>query len=110
MKETAYNLDPETAKTSLYGSMVTTDEKTKDTVRQLLHDNVKEAIDAFYTNLSFGTGGMRGTMGVGSNRMNDYTIRAATQGLANYINQQPARPWLCGPSGIRLSAPLAHVC
>lgn len=68
------------------------DEKTKEIVRQLVTDNPKEATNAFYTNLSFGTGGMRGVMGVGTNRMNDYTIRAATQGLANYVNKQLAPP------------------
>lgn len=45
--------------------------------------------DAFSTNLKFGTGGMRGIMGVGTNRMNHYTIQMATQGLANYLLQQP---------------------
>jgi phosphomannomutase len=64
------------------------DDKTKEEVRRLVKENPKEATDAFYTNLSFGTGGMRGLMGVGSNRMNDYTVRAATQGLANYVNKQ----------------------
>lgn len=92
MKETTYDLDPETAKNVALWLDGHYDEKTKETVRKLLHDNIKEATDAFYTNLSFGTGGMRGTMGVGSNRMNDYTIRAATQGLANYINKQPPPP------------------
>lgn len=65
------------------------DEKTKAEIRQLLKDNPKEIIDAFYTQLSFGTAGMRGLMGVGSNRMNQYTVRAATQALANYLNTQP---------------------
>jgi phosphoglucomutase/phosphomannomutase len=61
------------------------DEKTKDDIRQLLKENPKEVADAFYKSLTFGTGGMRGIMGVGSNRMNDYTVRFATQGLANYL-------------------------
>ena len=43
--------------------------------------------DSFYKNLEFGTGGMRGELGVGSNRMNKYTVGAATQGLANYLNK-----------------------
>ena len=43
-------------------------------------------IDAFYKDLEFGTGGLRGIMGAGSNRMNIYTVGAATQGLANYLN------------------------
>jgi phosphomannomutase len=68
------------------------DEKTKQEVRNLLSQHPNEIIDAFYTNLSFGTGGLRGIMGVGSNRMNDYTVRSATQGLANYLKTQPAPP------------------
>jgi len=62
------------------------DEATKDSIRQMLSENPKEIEDAFYTDLSFGTGGLRGIMGVGSNRMNNYTVRRCTQGLANYIN------------------------
>lgn len=61
------------------------DEASKEQIRNLLKDNPKEAFDAFYKTLSFGTGGMRGLMGVGSNRMNVYTIRSASQGLANYL-------------------------
>lgn len=64
------------------------DEDTKNQIRELLKNNPQEVIDSFYTNLSFGTGGLRGIMGVGSNRMNPYTVRAATQGLANYLNKQ----------------------
>jgi phosphomannomutase len=65
------------------------DEKTKEQVRQLMQKDPQQTIDAFYTHLTFGTGGLRGLMGVGTNRMNFYTVRAATQGLANYIQQQP---------------------
>ena len=64
------------------------DEKTKNQIQELLKTNPKELMDAFYTNLNFGTGGLRGVMGVGTNRMNEYTVRAATQGLANYLNKQ----------------------
>lgn len=64
------------------------DEETKNEIRRLLEENPQKLVDAFYTTLSFGTGGMRGIMGVGTNRLNGYTIRAATQGLANYINKQ----------------------
>jgi len=62
------------------------DDKTKLEVQQLLNsdDNVG-LIDAFYRDLEFGTGGLRGIMGVGSNRMNIYTVGAATQGLSNYL-------------------------
>lgn len=68
------------------------DAKTRQEVKNLLKINPKEAVDAFYCNLSFGTGGMRGIMGIGTNRMNPYTVRAATQGLANYVLKQPAPP------------------
>lgn len=67
------------------------DEETKEHIRKALVENPQEIIDAFYTTLSFGTGGLRGMMGFGSNRMNKYTVKAATQGLANYILKQPAQ-------------------
>ncbi|MCB9082573.1 MAG: phospho-sugar mutase [Lewinellaceae bacterium] len=64
------------------------DEATKQVIRDLLEaDNVTELTDAFYKDLEFGTGGLRGVIGVGSNKMNRYTVGAATQGLANYLNQ-----------------------
>lgn len=65
------------------------DEATKAEIKQLLAQDPQKAIDAFYTTLAFGTGGMRGLMGVGTNRINIYTVRYAVQGLANYIHQQP---------------------
>jgi phosphomannomutase len=64
------------------------DRETKEMIQKLLKENPQELMDAFYTNLSFGTGGLRGVMGVGTNRINQYTIRAATQGFANYLNKQ----------------------
>lgn len=67
------------------------DEETKATIKQLLLEDPKQIIDAFFTNLTFGTGGLRGIMGVGTNRMNFYTVRAATQGLANYILKHPQK-------------------
>jgi phosphoglucomutase/phosphomannomutase len=63
------------------------DQKTRDEVEALITKDPKAAVDAFYTTLSFGTGGMRGIMGVGSNRMNAYTVSFATQGLANYLKK-----------------------
>jgi phosphomannomutase len=66
------------------------DVETKQTIRRLQKENPTELVDAFYQNLSFGTGGLRGIMGVGTNRMNLYTVRLATQGLANHILKQPA--------------------
>ncbi|WP_373524222.1 phospho-sugar mutase [Aquiflexum sp.] len=62
------------------------DEKSKAEIRKLLDSSDKtELIDSFYRDLEFGTGGLRGIMGVGSNRVNVYTIAMATQGLANYL-------------------------
>jgi phosphoglucomutase/phosphomannomutase len=63
------------------------DAKTKAEIESLLRDKPKELENSFYTSLSFGTGGLRGLMGVGCNRMNVYTVRCATQGLANYIRK-----------------------
>src|SRR5690554_5620820 len=60
------------------------DEETKEELKKI-EDNEKEIEDRFYKELNFGTGGMRGVIGAGTNRMNKYTIRKATQGLANYI-------------------------
>ncbi len=65
------------------------DPEAKAEIRRLLEIDPKALSDAFFKNLSFGTGGMRGIMGIGTNRMNTYTIRKATQGLANYIKKQP---------------------
>ena len=65
------------------------DEETKAGVRRMLEAEDKtELIDSFYRTLEFGTGGLRGIMGPGTNRMNIYTVGAATQGLANYLNKQ----------------------
>ena len=61
------------------------DEATKQEVRFLMENNHNELVESFYKDLEFGTGGLRGIMGVGSNRMNIYTVGAATQGLANYL-------------------------
>lgn len=63
------------------------DEKTKSDVRALEAENPKELEDAFYRNLEFGTGGLRGVMGVGTNRINKYTVGMATQGYANYLKK-----------------------
>ena len=64
------------------------DEKTQASVRKMLENPDKsELIDAFYRTLEFGTSGLRGIMGPGTNRMNIYTVGAATQGMANYLLQ-----------------------
>lgn len=67
------------------------DQKSKDEIKKLLKENPEKIVDAFYTRLSFGTGGLRGVMGPGTNRMNQYTIASATQGLANYINKEKTK-------------------
>ena len=64
------------------------DSKTRESVQQMLNSSDStELTDSFYNDLEFGTGGLRGIMGVGTNRMNIYTVGAATQGFANYINK-----------------------
>ncbi|NTW34234.1 MAG: phospho-sugar mutase [Bacteroidetes bacterium] len=72
------------------------DEETKKQVQYLIENDTKELTDAFYRDLEFGTGGLRGIMGVGTNRMNKYTVAMATQGLANYLlkiypNEKPIK-------------------
>ena len=61
------------------------DAETKAEIKKLQETDPVGLEDAFYRNLEFGTGGLRGIMGVGTNRMNKYTVGMATQGLANYI-------------------------
>ncbi|MDR0660804.1 MAG: phospho-sugar mutase [Prevotellaceae bacterium] len=64
------------------------DEDTRKQVQELIDHNPKELTDSFYKTLEFGTGGLRGIMGVGANRVNKYTIGLATQGLCNYLKKQ----------------------
>lgn len=64
------------------------DETTREEVQHLIDTDLQLLEDAFYKDLEFGTGGMRGIMGVGTNRINRYTLGAATQGLANYLKKQ----------------------
>jgi len=63
------------------------DEDTKAGILNLQANNPDELADAFYRNLEFGTGGLRGIMGIGTNRMNRYTVGMATQGYANYLKK-----------------------
>ena len=60
-------------------------EDTKSAIRKMMTENPEELNESFYKNLEFGTGGLRGIMGIGTNRMNRYTVAMATQGLANYV-------------------------
>ncbi|NEM97271.1 phospho-sugar mutase [Pontibacter sp. BT327] len=79
------------------------DEATKAEINGLLERNEHEALsDAFYRDLEFGTGGLRGIMGAGSNRMNRYTLGMATQGLCNYLKQNFP--------GERVKVAIAHDC
>ena len=61
------------------------DEATKKQVKYLMENDMKELVESFYKDLEFGTGGLRGIMGVGSNRMYVFSVGTATQGLANYL-------------------------
>lgn len=63
------------------------DADTKAAIKKMQAENPDELADAFYKNLEFGTGGLRGIMGIGTNRMNKYTVGMATQGYANYLKQ-----------------------
>ena len=63
------------------------DEATKQAIRNMAETNPNELNESFYRHLEFGTGGLRGIMGVGTNRMNKYTVAMATQGLANYVKK-----------------------
>ena len=62
------------------------DEETKKQVKYLMENDMKELVESFYKDLEFGTGGLRGIMGVGTNRMNVYTVGAATQGPVSYTH------------------------
>lgn len=80
------------------------DESTQEAVKAMVESEDKTAlIDAFYRTLEFGTGGLRGIMGPGTNRMNIYTVGAATQGLANYLNKNFA-------GRDRISVVVGHDC
>ena len=87
----------ENAKTWLNGQY---DEETKQAIRDMM-DNPNELNESFYRNLEFGTGGLRGIMGVGTNRMNKYTVAMATQGLANYVKK-------CFPNANPIKAAVSH--
>ena len=78
------------------------DADTKASIQKLINNNPTELVDSFYQDLEFGTGGLRGLMGVGTNRMNVYTIGMATQGLANYLLE-------CFP-GQEIKVAITHDC
>jgi phosphoglucomutase len=79
------SIDPSILKKAESWLASSIDEESKASIRQLIASNPTELVDSFYQDLEFGTGGLRGLMGVGTNRMNVYTVAMATQGLANYL-------------------------
>lgn len=79
------------------------DEETRKKVQYLIDNDPNELTESFYRNLEFGTGGLRGIMGVGTNRMNIYTVAMATQGFANYIK-------LMNPGVAELRVAIAYDC
>jgi len=79
------SIDPSILKKAESWLASSIDEASKSSIRQLIASNPSELVDSFYQDLEFGTGGLRGLMGVGTNRMNVYTVAMATQGLANYL-------------------------
>ena len=79
------------------------DEETRRKVQELIDNDPNELTESFYRNLEFGTGGLRGIMGVGTNRMNIYTVAMATQGFANYIK-------LMNPGEKELRVAIAYDC
>ncbi len=79
------------------------DEETRAVVQEMIDNNPDELVESFYQNLEFGTGGLRGIMGAGTNRMNKYTVGMATQGLANYLKK-------VYPKEKELSVAIAYDC
>lgn len=80
----------------------TFDNQTQEAIKEMMTSSPKELEDSFYKNLEFGTGGMRGIMGVGTNRINKYTLGKNTQGLSDYLKK-------CFP-GEELKAAIAYDC
>ncbi len=79
------------------------DQSTRDRIREMIENDPDELIESFYTSLEFGTGGLRGLMGVGTNRMNIYTVGMATQGLCNYLKS-------CFSGLEEIKVAIAHDC
>jgi phosphomannomutase len=95
-------LDPTLLKRVNVWLTPTFDNHTQDKIKQLIANNPQGLDDAFYKNLAFGTGGMRGIMGIGDNRINKYTLGKNTQGISNYLKQ-------CFP-GEKLKVAIAFDC
>ena len=80
------------------------DEATREAVLKMMEENPEECADAFYRDLEFGTGGLRGILGVGTNRMNPYVVALATQGFANYLQKQ------CQEEGLEKQVAVSYDC
>ncbi len=79
------------------------DDETRKQIQNMLKNDENELVESFYRNLEFGTGGLRGIMGAGTNRINIYTVGMATQGLSNYLKK-------CFSSRGNISVAIAHDC
>jgi phosphoglucomutase len=97
------NLDPQVLKKAKQWLAEPYDAETIKQVKQLIDNDPQELTESFYRELEFGTGGLRGIMGVGTNRMNKYTVAMATQGLANYVKKMFT-------DKDKLSMAIAHDC
>jgi phosphoglucomutase len=97
------NIDPQVLNVALRWTKEPFDNETIEQVKNLIENDPQELTESFYRNLEFGTGGLRGIMGVGTNRMNKYTVAMATQGLANYLIKM-------FPGEDRISIAVAHDC
>jgi phosphoglucomutase len=84
---TTQNIDPRILERANKWLNEAFDEETRTRVKELIANDPNELTESFYRDLEFGTGGLRGIMGVGTNRMNKYTVGMATQGLVNYLNK-----------------------
>ncbi|MBS4058564.1 MAG: phospho-sugar mutase [Bacteroidales bacterium] len=96
-------IDPKVLEVALKWTKAPYDAETATAVKQMIENDPQELTESFYRNLEFGTGGLRGIMGVGTNRMNKYTVAMATQGLANYLKRM-------FPGKTDLKVAIAHDC
>lgn len=97
------NIDPQVLNVAFRWTQAPFDPETIEQVKNLIENDPQELTECFYRNLEFGTGGLRGIMGVGTNRMNKYTVAMATQGLANYLKKM-------FPGKSDISVAVAHDC
>lgn len=96
-------IDPAILEKAKQWTLAPFDTQTREKVEYLIENDPAEITECFYRDLEFGTGGLRGIMGVGTNRMNIYTVGMATQGLANYLKK-------CFPDKTSIRVAIAHDC